>query len=242
MGSGGRASREVAPGPRSDHHFRDARTVGWRSHATLGRHRSRALVPRRGPDHDVRFVESPRRTPFRTDGEARLGPCSLPPRLFSEGKTRERIRDPTPPDDFCNCIRRTGHGPYELSIPRVREGGRDLRPGSDASRGRVLRRARDRDTRRAGIRPRRGAPPPVPPAEQVCPESIPTVLRTSPRDARGLSPRVVVRPPSPCGDRLRRTLAGASRGRETRAGFLDRVKDASPTTWRAVPPAPGVHA
>lgn len=82
------------------------------------------------------FRRNLRREPFRASDEASTRSLFTPAAPLLGGPTRGRIRDPTPPDDFCNCIRRTGHGPHELTIPRVREGGRDLRPGSDASRGR----------------------------------------------------------------------------------------------------------
>jgi hypothetical protein len=59
----------------------EPRRAGRRSHAILGLHRTRALVPRRGSDLDRPFARRVR-PPVREDARAALGPCSLVPFPF----------------------------------------------------------------------------------------------------------------------------------------------------------------
>jgi hypothetical protein len=113
----------TAPVPRPTHHLSgDGPTAEWHSRATLG-------LVRSSPVHIGKQSGTPTLLSLAAPNDGfthrRLlrarSPFTRSCRCFCSAIT-ELIRDQTPPNDFCNCLRRAGNQTLRLSFPRRDDG------------------------------------------------------------------------------------------------------------------------
>jgi len=150
----------TAPVPRPTHHLSgDGPTAEWHSRATLGLVRSSPvhIGKQSGTPTLLSLAALDDGFTHRRSLRAR-SPFTRPCRCFCSAYA-ELIRDQTPPDDFCNCLRRAGNQTGALQSSQ----GRWPRPPSFSNPSRLLP-CESGDERRAARRPPLKTPVLVPPA------------------------------------------------------------------------------
>jgi hypothetical protein len=160
----------TAPVPRPTHHLSgDGPTAEWHSRATLG-------LVRSSPVHIGKQSGTPTLLSLAAPNDGfthrRLlrarSPFTRSCRCFCSAIT-ELIRDQTPPNDFCNCLRRAGNQTLRLSLTSQ---GRWPRPSSFSYSPRLLPYESGGERRAARRSPRRPRCWFIPLA-RVCPAAIP---------------------------------------------------------------------
>jgi hypothetical protein len=113
----------TAPVPRPTHHLLgDGPTARWHSRATVGLRPDppRSLGKLAGTPTLLSLAAPDDGFTHRRSLRAR-SPFTRPCRCFCSA-IAELIRDQTPPDDFCNCLRRAGNQTNDSRVPRRDDG------------------------------------------------------------------------------------------------------------------------